>query len=256
MPDSETPGKTMYETASNGQWMVMADFQHGKNAVEIRDDLGQTIDYSLHGMQSLLNSLNHVGSEVFDFVSKILGVGVNVMIATRSNLTPTSGGIDTEDVKPYTVFIAGNGIHYEVIGVQTDAGIQTVFLPDDPFMIAFRSVAKLRGIHSKLNIARDKLGKYIKNLLIQTGNPDVLAIIGTITALGDPQILHLADTHQIVDDATSNQLRNNFEQVSQLYEQAIKLSDDASDGKNTLPEIQEILDHATVLSDLSIKLTE
>ena len=254
--DAEAPGKTLYETAANGQWATMAGFQR-EEGTEIADELGNPIDYSLDGMQRLLNSKRDVGTEVFGYVSKLLGVGINVMIATRSNLVPSDGGIDLEDVHPYSIFIAGNGYHYEVIGVQIEGvGIQTAFKADDPFMTAFHATSKLGDIRSSRNVAQTKLGVYLRYILVQLGDPNILAILEGIKSVGDPQIVQLAETYSIPEDATSEALRNNVTIAEQLYEEAVILVDIAADGENVLDDLNEIISSITRISEESATLVE
>jgi hypothetical protein len=128
---SSAEGKTYYQTAAKGAWVEFSQQQlSGVN-------LG--FDPSLSAMQSLFNSTGDVGNEVYQFVGDLLGIDIYVMMATKVDLHPTLNTSLKGRHQP-SVIIAGNGYHYETIGIDTGpkAGIQTVFYQNDPFLMALR----------------------------------------------------------------------------------------------------------------------
>jgi hypothetical protein len=156
--DPANPGLLFYQTAANGEWQLMAEEQNaaiklreeeetrlretlkGKKLEEAlrkakKDDFNLPLDYSIEGIVDLFLSNRDVGDEVYSFVSEIVGVGVYILRGTNKNLYPQiSVGIEHP-----SVVIVGNGVHYEVIAVKRQDGLQTFFDPDDPFLVSLRN---------------------------------------------------------------------------------------------------------------------
>ena len=124
-------GKTFYQTAANGSWVRLSEQQR------LGANLG--FDPSLLAIQTRLNSKVDVGDEVYQFVGDLLGINIYVVKATRNNLEPILNTSIKGRYQP-SVVIAGNGLHYETVGIYSGpkVGIQTVFYPNDPFLIALR----------------------------------------------------------------------------------------------------------------------
>ena len=124
-------GKTFYQTAARGSWVRLSVQQR------LGIDLG--FDPSLLAMQTLLNSKKDVGNEVYQFVGDLLGINIYVMKASQNNLEPILN-TSTAGIYQPSVIIAGNDLHYETIGIYSGpkVGIQTIFYPNDPFLIALR----------------------------------------------------------------------------------------------------------------------
>ncbi len=125
LEDPKNPGDINYKTASNGSFWGM--WNHAREA-KLRGSLGTMgleVDFSLQGMINLLNSYQFVGDEVYDYVSQLIKMNIYVMRLYTDNLylhTTASNPSNTS-----SVVIAGNGGHYETIGLKTTNGIQTVF---------------------------------------------------------------------------------------------------------------------------------
>jgi hypothetical protein len=86
------------------------------------------VDYGLSGLQRMFNSSYYLGNEVYGFVTELLNVNLCILQATTRDLINHS--YDRHDPTWPTVIIIGNTAHYEVVGLQTPAGIQTVFPAD------------------------------------------------------------------------------------------------------------------------------
>ena len=137
MDDPAQPGKTLWETANNGQFMALYEQQVLGHVFE--DDFGHIIDFSLDGLQRLFNSTTYLGDEVYQYASDRLGIDIYIMRLTSKNLyvhLNTSFPGSTRKV----IVISGNGNHYETIGLFRNNLFQTAFDQDDPFILAIRSL--------------------------------------------------------------------------------------------------------------------
>src|SRR3990167_1165444 len=125
------PGYTYWQTVANGSLarQMMLEIKNPG----LMKELG--IDYSLVGMQNLLNSYSYLGDEVYQVISDLLEMDIFVVRMTKEDLHVH---LTTErfDHPRDVVVIGGNTYHYEVIGIDhgEDVGIQTVFSPDDEFI--------------------------------------------------------------------------------------------------------------------------
>lgn len=125
---------TFYDTAANGA--LLEFYSQQAQGFDMRDDDGVPIDFSLAGMQRLFNSTRDVGYEVYQYVADLLGIDIFVTIGYTDNLRPFNNTrLPTREPRP-AVVIVGNRYHYEVVGLQTPQGIQTVFYPGHPFIEA------------------------------------------------------------------------------------------------------------------------
>lgn len=135
MKNPENNTLTMWETAANGIFKELYEQQMA--GLEMRDMFGNKLDYSLEGLQRLLNSDQYLGDEVYQYASDILGIDIYVMRLTNKNLYPHLN-TSKKGVERKVVVISGNGNHYETIGVERDGLFQTVFSQDDPFIKALK----------------------------------------------------------------------------------------------------------------------
>ena len=94
-------------------------------------------DYTLESIQALLRGNAYLGDEVYALVAHVLGVDIYVVRATATTLLPSLSVIYPHRPQ-WAVVINGTKVHYETVGVRTPAGIQTAFLPDDPFLVELR----------------------------------------------------------------------------------------------------------------------
>ena len=136
-PD-DYPNLIYYETVMDGTFPRLYELEkQGFDPTE-GDRTVTPFSYSLRGLQTLFNSNSYVGDEVYGYLSHMLNVTIYVMNGYPDNLV---NHLDTSNIDPdpdrICVVIVGNGNHYEVVGVHLeDEGYQTVFFPDDPFIIA------------------------------------------------------------------------------------------------------------------------
>jgi hypothetical protein len=88
------------------------------------------VDYSPIGLQSLVNSNAYIGDEIFEYVADVLDTNIYVMKATKEDIKPCMKCYRTG--RP-SIVISGNKDHYEVIALNVNGQLQTVFYPDDDF---------------------------------------------------------------------------------------------------------------------------
>jgi len=138
------PNKTYYESVSGGQWLEL--HQQSKAGVNL------DIDFSLRGLKNLLNSQRDVGNEVYQYTADALQIDIYIMQATLNDLIPlaiadaisNSSPKRRNDSDKYGVIIAGNGRHYETVGLETNQGIQTAFSINHPFISRIRTKMDLQ----------------------------------------------------------------------------------------------------------------
>ena len=129
LENPQYPGRTYWETSARGSFprMVMQQINDEDLVRDLR------VDYSLAGLQRLFNSTSQLGDEVYTFVADAFNMDIYILRATREDLYPhyhtRRPGINRN-----AVVIIGNMYHYEVLGINTNNGIQTVFPPGDPFL--------------------------------------------------------------------------------------------------------------------------
>jgi SAM-dependent methyltransferase len=134
----EVPEARVYDTLNDGAFLDHYLFEIRDGLIET-DEAGVKLDYSLEGMQQLLNSSRDVGVEVYQYVADILGVNVFVMRGYTDKIEMITNTLKEETMDRPCVVILGNEIHYEVVGVKTKVGIQTMFFTDDPFIKAIEN---------------------------------------------------------------------------------------------------------------------
>ena len=143
LEDPTNPGKINWETAADGQFMAL--YEQQKMGVDFKNVFGVPIDFSLEGLQKLFNSNQFLGDEVYQYASDMIGVDIYIMRLTDKDLYVHQDA-SKEGVKRKVVVISGNGDHYEIIGVERNGLFQTVFEPDDPFIVAIGRL-KSRGLN-------------------------------------------------------------------------------------------------------------
>lgn len=125
IPDQRYPGHVYWETANHGEFVNLFANQVLSDNLAVVDEI---VDYGLSGLQRMFNSSYYLGNEVYGFVTELLNVNLCILQATTKDLINHS--YDQHDPSWPTVIIIGNTAHYEVIGLQTSTGVQTVFPPD------------------------------------------------------------------------------------------------------------------------------
>ena len=216
LPDSEQPDKTFYQTANNGAWVELAHMQIG--GVDGAHLLRLEIDYSLEGMQKLFDSYEEVGSEVYAFVAKMLGIDINILLATTSDLNLLASSV-VKGIERYNIFISGNGCHYEVIGVIVNGLIETVFDYSDDFVQAYRALQSLNNIKSYKETT-------------------------------DRQLVLSRDLPENV----TNQLQDAVKQGADILNKAIVIQNRISKGERILSEIQILEVESERIKNLAVEL--
>lgn len=131
LDNPQYPGYTYWATSGRGAFprMVMQEI----NDEQLVGELG--VDFSLSGLQRLFNSTNQLGDEVYSFAADALNVDIYVLRATNEDLFPHYH-TRRPNIPRNGIVIIGNMYHYEVLGINTEDGIQTVFQEGDPFLTA------------------------------------------------------------------------------------------------------------------------
>jgi hypothetical protein len=135
-PDPDNPGLIMWDTASGGQFADL--YKQQLMGVNFTDIFNYPVDFSLDGLQRLLNSTSYLGNEVYQYASDMLGVDIYVMRLTNVDLY-VHQNTATQGVERRAIVISGNGKHYETIGIERNGLYQTLFDQNDPFILAIRS---------------------------------------------------------------------------------------------------------------------
>ena len=125
LEDPKNPGDINYKTAAKRSFWEMWNNQREAKLRGSLGTMGLEVDYSLHGMIGLLNSYQFVGDEVYDYVSQLIKMNIYVMRLYTDNLYLHTTA--SNPANKSSIVIAGNGGHYETIGLKTPNGIQTVF---------------------------------------------------------------------------------------------------------------------------------
>lgn len=135
LENPQYPGHTYWETSAKGAFprMVMQQINNEELIKDLR------VDYSISGLKYLFNSHSQLGDEVYTFVADAMNIDIYVLRATRENLYPHYHTRNPNVIRNGIVII-GNMYHYEVLGVNTAEGFQTVFPPNDPFLEAMTKV--------------------------------------------------------------------------------------------------------------------
>jgi ubiquinone/menaquinone biosynthesis C-methylase UbiE len=135
--------KVVYETAVNGQFpqYYQTQLSAAKEGEEnpIVDAEGQPVNLDLAGLQEFFDSRRDVGQEVYGYVCDYLGLDIYVLTGYTDDLRThytTAEPNNPNRIPRYSIVIMGNGVHYEVIALQRPDGYQTLFEPDDEFIVA------------------------------------------------------------------------------------------------------------------------
>jgi hypothetical protein len=136
---NDTDGRIYWETAANGTFQDFYDQQEAGDGSLMKDVFGFAIDFSLEGLQKLLNSRQYLGAEVYQYISDSVEVDIYIMTVDQYDLHPY---INTSLAgrSRRSVVICGNGYHYETVAIQSQRNglFQTLFDPTDPFIRAIR----------------------------------------------------------------------------------------------------------------------
>lgn len=126
-----------YEYALDGSFPRLYE-QEKEGDEEFTGPDDEPIDYSLHGLQKLFNSKNWLGDEIFAYIGNMFGVTIYIVQQSRKkkkdNLDYISDTRKEENDKRPAIVIMGNGVHFEVVAVETDKGYQTIFKYNHPFI--------------------------------------------------------------------------------------------------------------------------
>lgn len=134
----DSSGKTMWETAINGQFVAL--YEQQKMGVNFKDIFDYPVDFSLEGLYKLFNSSSFLGDEVYKYAADRLGLDIYIMRVTEEDLYVHSNTVDEGNRR--CVVISGNGSHYETIGIMRNNMFQTLFESNDPFI---NKINKLSG---------------------------------------------------------------------------------------------------------------
>ena len=146
-----------WETVANGQFVTLMlqellSEQFGGKLI-----MDNQVDYSLPGLQRLLNSNSWIGDEVIQYVAEILNIDIYILLATQQDLYPTlfykCDNVNSQKiVDSQAIVLIGNEEHYEVVAINTPTGFQTVFNQNTPFIIAldkkFKITTKKKEIYN------------------------------------------------------------------------------------------------------------
>jgi hypothetical protein len=135
MEDPKNLGSTLYETVANGQFAAL--YEQQLMGLDFNDIFDYPVDFSLDGLQRLFNSIQHLGNEVYQYASDILGIDIYIMRLTNQDLYVHQNTSVPGTVRK-AVVISGNGNHYETIGIERNGMFQTVFDQNDPFLVALK----------------------------------------------------------------------------------------------------------------------
>jgi SAM-dependent methyltransferase len=145
------PGHTYWSTTGNGALprLTMQEVLD-PNIIE-----AYNVDYSVAGIQRLLNSNRFLGNETYSLVADVFNLDVYILQATADELYPQTNTLYSHPAnRPRNaVIIMGDGNHFEVIALRTPTGLQTIFPPGDPFL------QTLNGVFKEVN-ACDNQGVY------------------------------------------------------------------------------------------------
>lgn len=130
-------GKMVYQSVMGGALPDLATRQFQKADLD-KDSLGNTIDYSVQGLQNLINSNRDLGKELYGILAEILTLDIYVLTGQGKTIVPVFHTYLPRKRNRAAV-ILGDGRHYELVGVRTDNGIQTLYTNDDPFIVAIRN---------------------------------------------------------------------------------------------------------------------
>jgi hypothetical protein len=131
--DPRYPGLEYWLTIGSGRFpsMVMQELMDD-DMINRADE--PELDYSLYGLQRQFNSNDWASEALIQTISTTLGYDIYFMTADTTNLkyyyTVRDPGPQRRSVFIHYI----DQTHYETLGVKVGNLIQTVFLPDDPFL--------------------------------------------------------------------------------------------------------------------------
>jgi len=176
------PNNTYWASTSNGSYprLLMKELKD-ENLVKIL-----RVDYSVNGMIHLFNSYARLGDEIYKYLSDIFNINVIILQANKDDLYYVSTSYAPKSDN--TVVIIGNTEHYEVLAIDTDKGLKTVFSSNDPFLITL--INKFPGAKKENIIIRDADELFVENFVETFGTIEGLLIpdFAQIFAPNDPFI--------------------------------------------------------------------
>lgn len=130
--------KTWYETASNGHFLDL--YEQQKEGLEMIDDYGVKLDFSLEGLKKFFASDQFIGDETFGYFADIIDIDIYITRATKDDLI-LHVNTSLPGRERRGIVICGNGCHYETVAIKTSEGYyQTLFPYDHPLLIHLRRV--------------------------------------------------------------------------------------------------------------------
>lgn len=148
------PNNTYWSTSSNGAFPRML-MQQIKDRSLI-NELG--VNFSLRGLQFLLNSTANLGDEIYKYISDIFNIDIYILRGTKDDLFPHYHTKEIGIIRD-SIVIIGNKFHYELLAIVTTTGLQTVFKSYDPIMIP------LSKLFSDINENFDPNESFIKDFI-------------------------------------------------------------------------------------------
>lgn len=149
------PGYNYWQTIGKGALpnILMQEIKD-PSLIEIYDN----VEYTITGLQRLLNSNKFLGNEIYSLVSEVLDLDIYILQAKTDDLYYNSD--TTNLVDRNAVVISGNGYHFEVVAVDNGKYFQTIFGPDDPFI---STIKQKFSISEKVKYDPDET--FIKNFV-------------------------------------------------------------------------------------------
>ena len=109
--------------------------------LNFKDVFGQSVDFSIAGLEKLFDSNSLLGDEIYSFIADLLNIDLYVMRITNKDLYPHASTFKPGTPKR-SIIICGNGYHFETIGLIKGKLYQTFFEPDDEFIKKIREFSK------------------------------------------------------------------------------------------------------------------
>jgi precorrin-6B methylase 2 len=163
------PEFSYYETSGEGSIPVIALQEFINN--DIINDIFKGIDFSPLGLKSLLNSFNTIGDELYSYVADVLDIDIYILRATSDDLYPHLFSINHGNYRN-SVIISANESHYELIGVVTPNGIQTLFKPKSDVINIIRSIFNIEESLNNSSQQFDTTLNFKKEVEVIISQPD------------------------------------------------------------------------------------
>ncbi len=122
---------TYWSTISNGQFpmMMMQQMVPPGELISLIN-----IDYSYEGLNRMFDSRVTLGDESYQIIAELLDINIIIVRAINNDLIYHASGISNKENN--SIIIINHNSHYELLGLKTSEGIQTLFYPNDPIISA------------------------------------------------------------------------------------------------------------------------